>query len=101
MTLKLVKHHSYRSSKQSNEKLQRVKTTELDDYLNLVFCSTPVEELSVRRNSNKCRQSWVLSVRGIFLFFDILFNEGAIFVKLMSLAVIIQTVAVVFWDPTQ
>ena len=44
-------------TEQSNEKLQLVKTTELDGYLNLVFCSVLVEEFSVRRNSNKCRQS--------------------------------------------
>ena len=44
-------------TEQSTEKLLLVKTTELDGYLNLVFCSIPVEELSVRRNSNKCRQS--------------------------------------------
>ena len=32
---------------------------------------------------------------------DILFNEGAIFAKLLSLAIIIQTVAVVLWDLPQ
>ena len=44
-------------TEQSNEKLQLAKTTELDGYLNLVFSNIPVEELSVRRNSNKCHQS--------------------------------------------
>ena len=40
-------------TEQSNEKLQLVKTTELDDYLNFVFCSIPVEELKLKQMSPK------------------------------------------------